>query len=103
MPDKHDRDPWLEHEADSLGKRVEQFRSAQAPKAEGEQRGLGRSLSVFLSLGSTFVGSLVAGIFGGLWLDRRLGTNYWVIIGLLLGLIAGATGAWRLLQAATRS
>ena len=102
MPEEHDRDPWLEGEADALGKRVDGLRQEQQPKSGSEERGTARSLSVFLSLGSTLVGSLIAGIWGGLWLDRKLGTHYWVIVGLLVGLVAGAIGAWRLLQAATR-
>ena len=36
---------------------------------------------------------------GGRWLDERRGTNYWALIGLVLGLIVGL---WQLLQIAGR-
>lgn len=32
---------------------------------------------------------------GGAWLDKRYGTSYWVVVGVLVG---GALGLWHLLQ-----
>jgi|GEM_PF-911416 len=32
---------------------------------------------------------------GGVWLDERYGTSFWVVVGVLVG---GALGLWHLLQ-----
>lgn len=43
-------------------------------------------------------GSIVLGVFVGLWLDSRLNTTpLLVIIGLLLGLVVAFYGVWRML------
>lgn len=43
-------------------------------------------------------GSIVLGVFAGLWLDSRLNTApILVIIGLLLGLVVAFYGVWRML------
>ena len=40
---------------------------------------------------------MVLPALGGRWLDDRRGTNYWTLIGLVLGLVVGL---WQLLQIA---
>ena len=40
---------------------------------------------------------MVLPTLGGRWLDERRGTNYWALIGLVLGL---TIGMWQLLQIA---
>ena len=43
-------------------------------------------------------GSIVLGVWAGLWLDRELNTApILVIIGLLLGLVVAFYGVWRML------
>ena len=42
-------------------------------------------------------GSIVLGIFAGLWVDNRLNTNLFWIIGLILGIIVAFYGVYRML------
>lgn len=43
-------------------------------------------------------GSIVLGVFAGLWLDNKLNTApVLVIVGLLLGLIVAFYGVWKML------
>lgn len=45
------------------------------------------------------VGSLLAGFFGGRWLDVRFGTRPWLTLcGLLLGIAAGLLTLIRILR-----
>ncbi len=41
---------------------------------------------------------ILLGVLGGLWLDHKMGTGYWVIIGLLLGVIVAFYGVYRMVQ-----
>jgi len=41
--------------------------------------------------------SIVLGVLAGLWLDKRLGTGYLVIIGLFCGIFVAGYGVYRLL------
>ncbi len=42
-------------------------------------------------------GSIVLGIFAGHWLDGRLGTSLFWIVGLILGIIVAFFGVYRML------
>ncbi|MFH0769650.1 MAG: AtpZ/AtpI family protein [Chloroflexota bacterium] len=42
-------------------------------------------------------GCIFLGVVAGLWLDNRLGTHYWVIIGLMLGLLVAFYGVYRMI------
>jgi len=42
-------------------------------------------------------GSIVLGVFAGLWLDERLNTRLFWIIGLILGIIVAFYGVYRML------
>lgn len=43
-------------------------------------------------------GSILLGVFGGLWLDNKLNTEpIWVIVGLILGLVTAFYGVYRML------
>ncbi len=42
-------------------------------------------------------GSIVLGIFIGLWLDNRQGTNLFWIVGLILGIVVAFYGVYRML------
>ncbi|WP_409290692.1 AtpZ/AtpI family protein [Peribacillus sp. SCS-26] len=48
------------------------------------------AMALMSAILSQLVGSVVAGVFGGRWLDRTVNTEpLFLIIGLLLGLAAG--------------
>lgn len=42
-------------------------------------------------------GSIALGVFTGLWLDSRLGTSLFWLIGLVLGLVVAFYGVFRML------
>lgn len=62
-------------------------------------KGYGRYGSVGLELAL----SVLIGLFGGQWLDRKLGTAPWLMwIGLGLGIVAGYRAIWGALRRANR-
>jgi F0F1-type ATP synthase assembly protein I len=62
-------------------------------------KGIGKYSTVGLDLAL----SILVGLFGGRWLDRKLGTGSWLtMVGLGFGIAAGARSVWRALQAANR-
>jgi hypothetical protein len=45
-----------------------------------------------------FVGiSILLGVLAGLWLDSKFGTEYLVIVGLVLGVVVAGYGVYRML------
>ena len=56
------------------------------PGRKGEDEG-GTSAGQFAGHGMTFVVAVLGGLFLGQWLDRRLGTDPWLLI---LGVFTGA-------------
>jgi len=62
-------------------------------------KGIGKYSTVGLDLAL----SILVGLFGGRWLDGKLGTGHWLtIVGLGFGIATGARFVWRALQAANR-
>ncbi len=62
-----------------------------------------RQLGVLSGVGLTLVLSTVLGFWGGLALDRWLGTSPWLmLVGLLLGIAAGFVSLFRAVGAAGR-
>jgi F0F1-type ATP synthase assembly protein I len=45
----------------------------------------GMSGSEFAGIGMQFAVTIVVFAFAGIWLDKRLGTSPWLLIGLVLG------------------
>ncbi|WP_257348085.1 AtpZ/AtpI family protein [Pseudalkalibacillus decolorationis] len=57
------------------------------------------SMALMSGILSQLVGSILVGIFGGMWLDRTIGTApLFLIIGLFIGLAAGVYGMIKLIQ-----
>jgi len=62
-------------------------------------KGIGRYSTVGLDLAL----SILLGLFGGRWLDHKLGSTPWLtMIGLGFGIAAGVRSVWRALQLANR-
>ncbi|AEH49623.1 AtpZ/AtpI family protein [Parageobacillus thermoglucosidasius] len=58
-----------------------------------------RALGLMSAITSQLAGSVLIGIFGGRWLDRRFDSEpLFLIIGLLLGLAAGITAMLRTIR-----
>ena len=56
----------------------------------GGKRGEGASPLRFVGIGAELVAPLIVGAFGGRWLDRRFGTEPWLLLVLtVLGAVAG--------------
>jgi F0F1-type ATP synthase assembly protein I len=55
------------------------------------------------SVGLELAVSVLLGLFGGRWLDGKLGTDPWLTwLGLGLGIITGYRAVWRALKTANR-
>jgi ATP synthase protein I len=62
-------------------------------------KGIGKYSTVGLDLAL----SILVGLFGGRYLDRKLGAGHWLtVIGLGLGIAAGVRSVWRALESANR-
>ena len=62
-----------------------------------------KGLGSYGTVGLEFVLSIVAGSYGGWWLDRKLGISPWLtLIGFGFGVAAGFRAVWRALERANR-
>ncbi len=58
----------------------------------------GAYLALFSEIGLVLLTTTLLGVLAGYWLDERLETlPIFVLVGLLLGLAAGALAVWRLI------
>jgi len=49
-----------------------------------------REAAPYLGIGTSFAASVLLGVGGGYWLDKKLGTSPWfLLVGSALGLFAG--------------
>ena len=64
--------------------------------------GLGRSaayFALFSEIGLTLLVTVLAGVLVGYWVDQQLGTlPIFVLVGLLIGLTAGAFAMYRMIS-----
>ena len=59
-----------------------------------------RSVARLLGVGWYVAICIVGGVWGGVWLDEKLGTSpLFLLIGLMLGLVIAGAGVYRLLAA----
>lgn len=73
------------------------------PQAEYDRlmgRRKGMSGSEFAGIGLQFSITLVAFALAGVWLDRKLGTSPWLLIGLVLG--GAGLAFWTMVRRMTR-
>jgi F0F1-type ATP synthase assembly protein I len=62
-----------------------------------------KGLGSYSTVGLDLALSILVGLFGGRWLDRKLDTRGWLtMVGLGFGIAAGARAVWRALQKANR-
>jgi len=62
-----------------------------------------KGVGSYATVGLEFALSLLVGLFGGRWLDGKLGTAHWfTFIGLGFGVAAGFRSIYRAAQAANR-
>jgi ATP synthase protein I len=78
--------------------------AVEKPRPEGANQGAGsgmsqRQTSVAYRVMVDMIAGLLVGGFLGYWLDRWLGWTPWsLVIGLILGFIAGVNNAWRAIR-----
>ena len=67
--------------------------------AENIEAGMSRWVAAMRLTGVGFFigGAITLGVFTGLWLDEKLSTSLFWIIGLVLGLIVAVYGVFRML------
>lgn len=90
---------------ESLQKRIEHLRenSGEEGKANADGPSLAHAITLFMSMGFSFAGSLVAAMMLGDYLAKRTGQQFWYFIGLTVGLASGVSVVWRLLQPLLKS
>jgi F0F1-type ATP synthase assembly protein I len=55
-------------------------------------------IALFSEIAFVLLVAVLAGVFGGYWLDQRLGTiPIFVLVGFAIGGTGGAIGCWRLI------
>ncbi len=55
-----------------------------------------------IGAGASFAGAVLLGLVAGIWLAGRTGQQLWVLGGLLVGIIVGGYGAYRLAAGSSR-
>lgn len=64
------------------------------PKKKKWNKTVYRSLALISQFGISMIVPICLCAFGGLWLDRKLGTNYWMVILFFVGALAGARNVY---------
>lgn len=72
-------------------------------KAERDRRNTIRTLTLVTQFGINMLVPVFLCFFGGMYLDRKLDTNYWVIIGFFVGAIAGFRNIYIFARRITKS
>ena len=71
-------------------------------RAHAPMNGLGRTaayFAVFSEIGIVLLVTVLAGVVGGYWIDRQLGTlPLFVLVGLFVGLAAGSLAVYRIIS-----
>jgi ATP synthase protein I len=69
---------------------------ATEPPLRGDFGEAMRRIAPYLNLGWTFAVTIALGVLGGWWLDRKLGTGPWLLLGgALLGIAAAFVNFFR--------
>lgn len=63
-----------------------------------ENREIANALILILQISITMLVPILLCTLGGLWLDRKFGTKWIVIVGFVLGTIAGFQNVYRLVK-----
>lgn len=64
-----------------------------------KQRHPFQAIGLMSAIVSQLVGSILIGIFGGKWMDKKFGTDpLFLVIGLFIGLAAGVYAMFRLIR-----
>jgi hypothetical protein len=61
-----------------------------------------KAMASYATVGLEFALSLLVGLFGGRWLDGKLGTHWLALAGAGFGIAAGGRAIYRAVQAANR-
>jgi F0F1-type ATP synthase assembly protein I len=62
-----------------------------------------KGIGSYSTVGLELVLSILVGLFGGRWIDRKLATGGWLtVVGLAFGVAAGVRSVWQALQRANR-
>jgi F0F1-type ATP synthase assembly protein I len=60
-----------------------------------------KNVGSYGTVGLEFALSVIVGLYGGQWLDKKFGTNGWLtILGTAFGLAAGSRAIWQALKKA---
>lgn len=93
----HETSPPGRTTPESVQARIDEMRRGQQ-RGDADTPALGHAVALFMTMGFSFAGSLVAGILIGAQLVKYTGHQYWYIVMLLVGLGGGVSVVWRLLK-----
>ncbi len=74
------------------------LKSSTAPKPKPVLKKNKMDLANYANIGYYLITPLIVGVFLGLYLDGRLGTNYLVVIGIVIGSIGTFYNLFRILK-----
>jgi F0F1-type ATP synthase assembly protein I len=96
-----DRSPLpLYHPSDGVAGMREEDREPRTSRTVNALR----SFAILSGAGITFAASIAIGALGGAWLDRKLGTDPWLmIVGFLIGVVAGFAEMLRMIALASKN
>ena len=69
---------------------------------DGQVVGRYKALATYGTVGLELSGSILLGLFGGRWLDGKLGTEGFALAGFGLGLVTGFRFLWQALKSAQK-
>jgi hypothetical protein len=92
----------MEDDPDRLQARIEAMREEQDARPSGDPS-LGHAIALFMSMGFSFAGCLVAALLFGDYLVKRTGQQSWYIVMLVVGLVSGGAVVVQLLRPLLRS
>lgn len=83
---------------------AEKRKTDEEKEKTGSLLTLGRAFALASTISFQIAVPVVMGVFGGRYLDEKLGTQPWFLLaGIFLGLAAGVTGVVRIVQSFFKS
>lgn len=79
-----------------MGAGGQQNKNSRRSGRNGQGGRVLESLALVMQFGIHMLVPILMCLFLGIWIDRRAGTSYWVIILFFMGALAGFTNVYRL-------
>lgn len=87
---------FREEAPDLSGTDGQRNKNSRRPGRNGQSGRVLESLALVMQFGIHMLVPIFMCLFLGIWIDRRAGTSYWVIILFFMGALAGFTNVYKL-------